>query len=478
MIPLELKTVEEAATFLEQQAIDRVKLAITDLDGVLRGKYVSSEKFLSAVQKGLGFCDVIFGWDSADELYEQDSFTGWQKGFPDAWATLDLTTCRMLPLEKKMTPLCLADFSESSAAEVCPRSLLKRVLKQAESTGFRVLASAEFEFFLFQETVESVRGKNYQNLKTFTPGMFGYSVLRSSVHDAFYHDLMDLCQEMNMPLEGIHTETGPGVIEAALKYQPALKAADDATLFKTFTKVLAQKQEMMATFMAKWSPIYPGQSGHLHLSLQDHDEKPVFYDESTDGTLSQEMLWFIGGQQKLMPELLALVASNCNSYTRLIPGFWAPTDATWGIENRTCALRAITGSAASQRVEYRIAGADMNPYLALSAAIASGLWGIKNKINPSSPVAGNAYAQKFPQELKLSSSLTQAAELLLQSEMAHEWFGTPFVKHFAYTRLWEETRQQKFLESMTNSNSLSTDKAGFEKQQKEIWHLQRYFEII
>ena len=443
--------------FLRTNQIDRLKLAVTDLDGILRGKYVSNEKFLSAVEKGFGFCDVIFGWDSADQLYTQDSFTGWEKGFPDAWAHLDLETHRFLPLESKNTLLCLADFSKSSASSVCPRSLLKRILTKAKSMGFRVLASAEFEFFLFQETSKSIREKDYKNLKPYTLDMFGYSILRSSVHDKFYHDLMDLCQKMQMPLEGIHTETGPGVLEAALQYQDALKAADDATLFKTFTKVLAQKKELMATFMAKWSPNYPGQSGHLHISLQDLNENSVFYDESVSDTISQNMRWFIGGQQKLMPELLCLVASTCNSYTRLIPGFWAPTDATWGIENRTCALRAITGSSSSQRVEYRVAAADINPYLAFAAAIASGLWGIENQIEPTAPVKGNAYAQDFPEYLKLPNSLEQSASLLRKSQMAHEWFGTPFVEHFAYTREWEA--------SQPNSDSWQ-------------WQLQRYFEII
>jgi glutamine synthetase len=173
--------------------------------------------------------------------------------------------------------------------------------------------------------------------------------------------------------------------------------------------------------------------------------------------MSDEMRWFIGGQQKLMPELLAMVASTCNSYTRLIPGFWAPTDASWGIENRTCAIRAIPGTEKSQRVEYRISAADMNPYLALAAALGSGIWGIENKIEPTKPVSGNAYETKFPDELQLPRTLTQAAEKFKESKVARDLFGDSFVDHYSYTRIWEDEQQRASI----------TD-----------WQLRRYFEII
>jgi glutamine synthetase len=158
-----------------------------------------------------------------------------------------------------------------------------------------------------------------------------------------------------------------------------------------------------------------------------------------------------------MPELLAMVASSCNSYTRLIPGFWAPTAASWGIDNRTCALRAIPGSAKSQRVEYRVSAADINPHLALAAAIGSGLWGIENKIEPKEAAKGNAYEIDFPEELQLPRTLTQAAERLKNSKVARDLFGDAFVDHYAYTREWEDQQQRRAI----------TD-----------WQLNRYFEII
>lgn len=290
-----------------------------------------------------------------------------------------------------------------------------------------------------------------------TPGYFGYSVLRNSTHADMYHQILTMCEQMGMTLEALHTETGPGVLEAAIAHTDALRAADNAALFKTFMKVLAQQNDLMATFMAKWSADYPGQSGHLHMSLRHSDGRPVFFDADKPHTMSDSMRWFIGGQQKLLPELLSMVAITCNSYTRLIPGYWAPTAASWGVDNRTCAIRAIPGSPSSQRVEYRIAAADMNPYLALAAALGSGLWGIENRIEPGQPQVGNAYEAKFSKALQLPTSLSAAAERLRKSSAARELFGSAFVDHFAYTREWEELQQRKAI----------TD-----------WQLSRYFEII
>jgi glutamine synthetase len=415
---IRLTSAEDARRFVEEGGHAHVKVGVADVDGILRGKYISRDKFFSALEKGLGFCDVIVGWDSNDQLYDNVKYTGWHTAYPDAAV---------------------------------------RVLAKAASMGFSVLSALEYEFFLFDETPDSVREKGYRNLKPMTPGFFGYSVLRSSVHAEFYRELLDTCRAMDMALEGLHTETGPGVLEAAIGVDEALRAADKAVLFKTFTKVLAQRCGLMATFMAKWSRDWPGQSGHIHLSLKDEAGRPVFHDASAERGISAAMRHFIGGQQKLMPELLAMVASTVNSYSRLIPGFWAPTSATWGIENRTTALRAIPGSPSAQRVEYRIAAADANPYIALSAALASGLLGIERAIEPEAPIAGNAYEVAPNPDLDLPRTLWEAAQRLKASGVARDLFGDAFVDHFAATREWEE---REFRKAITD------------------WELARYFEII
>src|SRR6185369_11965993 len=257
------------------------------------------------------------------------------------------------------------------------------------------------------------------------------SVLRNSVLSDFYKDLLAMCERMDFGIEGLHTETGAGVLEAALRVSSALDAADKAALFKTFVKVLAQKRNWMATFMAKWSKDWPGCGGHIHMSLWKAGKgESAFHAEKGQHRMSDTMRHFVAGQQALMPEILAMVAPTVNSYRRLIPGFWAPTSATWGIENRTTALRVIPGSEKSTRVEYRVAAADGNPYLALAAAVGSGLWGIENKIEPSEPIAGNSYDRKHPAKSQLPRTLTEAAGRLRNSKAARAIFGDAFVEHY------------------------------------------------
>jgi glutamine synthetase len=209
--------------------------------------------------------------------------------------------------------------------------------------------------------------------------------------------------------------------------------------------------------MAKWSPDWPGQSGHLHISLRGEDGKSAFYDPQAEHGMSQTMRHFVAGCQALMPEVLAMVSPTINSFSRMVPGAWAPTNATWGVENRTCALRVIPGSAKSQRVEYRLCAADVNPYLGLAAVLASGLHGIEQKLELAPGLEGNAYTQELPPETALPTTLWDAAQALKASKAARHAFGDDFVEHFAASREWEE---REFRKAITD------------------WELKRYFEII
>ena len=451
----DVKSAADARAIIEERGLEYVKVGLFDIDGIMRGKYMKKEKFFSALKTGFGFCDVVTGWDSKDQLYDNVRVTGWHTGYPDAAVRILPETCRDIAWEDGML-LFLCEFVGEHEA-VCPRGTLRRVLEKADSIGYQVLAGLEYEFFIFEETPQTVREKHYKNLKPIHPGSFGYSMIRNTVDSDLYQDLLNGCLEMDMALEALHEEAGPGVLEAAIQVDSALHAADKAALFKTFAKVMAQKNGLMATFMAKWSADWPGQSGHIHISLQNNDGSTVFYDSSKKGNISDAMRHFVGGQQKLMPEMLAMIASTVNSYTRLIPGFWAPTDASWGMDNRTCALRGISGSAKSQRVEYRVAAADANPYLALAAAIGSGWWGSETEIEPELEVVGNAYDKKFPKRMRLPRTLMDAAQDLKASKPARELMGDTFVDHFAATREWEE---REFRKAITD------------------WEMDRYFEII
>lgn len=446
----------ELNSWIEEEGIRFFKIGIFDIDGVLRGKYVNAEKLRSAVDKGFGFCDVVLGWDMHDALYERVEASGWHTGYRDAPVRLDLASLRRIPFEED-TLLLIGSFA-GDYAEFCPRTLLERTLKKADSMGFGVDAAFEYEFFLFDETPHSVREKGYRNLKPVTPGMFGYSVLRNSVHADFYHDLLDTMEDFDCAIEGLHTETGPGVIEAAIRYSRGLGAADKAALFKTFTKVYAQQAGLMATFMAKWSSEYPGQSGHLHISLADtKTDQNVFYSEGEPNGMSELMRQFVAGQVRYMPEVLAMVCSTVNAYRRLVPGMWAPTAANWGVENRSTSIRVIPGGPTAQRSEYRVAPADANPYLAAAAALASGLRGIEEGLELDEPIAGNAYEDPRALAQLLPATLEEASQRLRDSEFARNAFGDPFVDHYAATRDWEVRE--------------------FRRQVSDI-DLARYFEII
>lgn len=453
---------EQKINEYRSKGVSRVKIAITDIDGVLRGKYISLDKFESVFKSNGSFCDCVFGWDVADVLYENDvKFTGWHTAYPDALFKLDASSERWL--EEEGVPFFLGEFVENDGKtrhKICPRSLLQSVLEKAKNMGLNFNLAFEYEFFVFDETPHSVREKNYQNLTPLTPGMFGYSVLRNSTYSDLFNDFMDYCESLDMPLEGLHCETGPGVWEAAIGYDEALKAADKATLFKTFSKVFFQKRELLATFMARWSLDYPGQSGHIHLSpICIKTGKNLFYDQKDENHMSQTMKHFIAGMVKYMKPFLALTTPTINSYTRLVKGFWAPTASTWGIENRTCSLRAITGSQKAQRVEYRVGAADANPYIAAAAIISAGLLGIEETLELEAPLKGNAYEvqDQLPIERQLPTCLKDSVSNLENCKQAYSSLGEDFVDHFVKTRHWEVSEYEKAI----------TD-----------WQLKRYFEII
>jgi glutamine synthetase len=287
--------------------------------------------------------------------------------------------------------------------------------------------------------------------------MFGYSILRTSLQNGFFSDLFTLLKEFNIPLEGLHTETGPGTYEAAIQYASLPEAADRAVLFKTAVKEIAYKNQVMATFMAKVSEDLPGCGGHIHQSLWDKEVKEnLFYDHKDPHHLSDNAKSYIAGQLHCLPAILPMFAPTINSYKRLVEGAWAPTTLTWGIDNRTVALRILNNSATACRIETRVVGSDVNPYLAMSACLASGLYGIKNKmkLNQAS-TSGNGYLENSYGTLP--RTLFEATEKMKASSLAVDLFGKTFVDHFVQSREWE---WRQHLKAVTN------------------WEYKRYFEII
>jgi glutamine synthetase len=438
--------------------IRRVKLGAFDIDATLRGKYVSVEKFWSAADSGLGFCDVVFGWDIGDVLYDNTKFTGWHTGYPDAHCRIDLTSFRLVPWEPG-TAFFLMDFCDRSgqALEIAPRQVLQRVLARATERGYAAHFAAEYEFFIFRETAQSLREKHFTGLTPLSPGMFGYSILRSSANAELVLEIMDGLAAFDVPLEGFHTETGPGVYEAAIAVETGLIAADRAGLFKTAVKEIAGRHGLTPTFMAKWNAGLPGSSGHLHQSLSSvNSGENLFAGEDKEGGMSELMRHYIAGLVANLPQLAAIFCPTINSYKRTVPGAWAPVNATWGVDNRTTAVRAIPayqGHEKGTRVELRVTGADINPYLAMAASLAAGLDGIERKLELPAPSV-NAYAGVTS---PLPGTLADATRLFRSATAAREWLGDAFVEHYASTREWESRQYEKAV----------TD-----------WELARYFESV
>ncbi|MDA0225462.1 MAG: glutamine synthetase family protein, partial [Proteobacteria bacterium] len=354
---------------IRKSPITRVKVAVSDTDGILRGKFLHKDKFLAAVDGGFGFCNVVFGWDAGDQCYDNTTWTGWHTGFPDAEVRLDLASFRRVPWDDGV-PFFLGEFVEAGGAPlpVCPRQLYKRVLARADKLGFEVLASMEYEWFNFRETPQSLAAKGYIRPETISPGMFGYSLIRAGQNQPFFRALMEELPEFGVPVEGLHTETGPGVFEAAIQYCAGIDAADRAILFKQSAKDIGQRFGIMPSFMAKWNTQYPGCSGHVHQSLSD-GRRNVFYDARRPHGMSTLFESYLAGQLLLLEDLQAMYAPTVNSYKRLVDGMWAPVKKTWAVDNRTATLRVIPGSAKSTRLESRCPGADVNPYIAMSAMV-------------------------------------------------------------------------------------------------------------
>jgi len=485
---------------LEAGHTEKVKLAVTDIDGILRGKVISFDKFKSIAEKGFGFCDVVFGWDAGDRAYDNGAFTGWHTGYPDALAVVDAATFRRVPWEGGL-PFFLADFREGKmgvaalgkaalgvgsgkagaagsgvdgggdagdggdALPVCPRGLLKKVVQQAAAEGYTAYFSQEFEWFNFIAASDNPENRSFTELKPMTQGMFGYSVLRASQGSAYFHALFDELKKFGVPLEALHTETGPGVYEAAILYSEVLEAADRAVLFKSGVKEIAYRHGVLPSFMAKVSETLPGCSGHVHQSLWGaafaggsaaEGSRNLFYDAAAPTGMSALMESYMAGQLHCLPYILPMLAPTVNSYKRLVEGAWAPTTLTWAIDNRTTALRALPGGAASTRLETRVVGSDSNPYLAMAACLAAGLYGVRNKLKLTAPATkGNGYADKS--NGVLPRNLWEATQAMKESPLARELFGAGFTDHFIRTREWE---WRQFGQVVTD------------------WELKRYFEII
>jgi glutamine synthetase len=425
-------TVDELRADVERGTVDTVVAVFTDMQGRLMGKRLHAEFFLDELGAGheIEGCNYLLALDMEMDPQPGYAMASWERGYGDFGLHPDLATLRRLPWhEASVVVLCDVDVP------VSPRQVLKSVLERASAMGYEAKVGSELEFFLFRESFEEARAKHYRDLTPSVPYILDYNILASGYDEPFLRRVRNEMQAAGMVVEGSKGEAWPGQHELNFKYADALKAADDHTIFKTGLKAIAHQHGMSVTFMAKPDHTWVGSSCHIHSSLWRGGEA-AFAGES------DVFKQYLAGQIAYAADLAVFVAPTINSYKRFAAGSWAPTTLAWGHDNRTCGFR-IVGHGAALRTETRIPGADVNPYLAFAALIASGLHGIEQGLELGPAFEGNAYesdAERFPH------SLREAIARLEASTVARTLLGDEVVEHYLnYAR----TEQRLFDEVVT-----------------------------
>ncbi|MDQ0467628.1 glutamine synthetase [Labrys wisconsinensis] len=443
---------DEAAARLEaglrELGAGEVHIGLFDPDAGFRDKLVSADKAVKLARKGYPFCDVLYGWDTAEKTYETGAYV-------DRPAALHADTLRRYPFAEGAA-LCIADFTGAFGA-LSARNQCLRMIEAAAAGGFTVMSAFEFEFAVFAETPETLRAKAFRDLAPFAPANRTYSLQTAALHGPLLAGLHETMRTLGIGVDAIHTELGPGCFEAPLVHAAGIRAADDAALFKAFAKAYFLRQGLVAGFMSKMAPTLSGQSGHLHISFVDREGRPAFHDAAGPHGLSRTALHFIGGLVRLMPEWLALCSQTVNAYKRMVPGAWAPTAANWGVQNRTAAVRVINDTPEATRVEFRVPSADTNPYAALAMALGAGLWGIRNAVEPPAPGAGDFYGASADPAAAFPRDLGAAADRLAASPAARALFGDAFVDAFAAARRFEDAEYRRHVSE---------------------WEIRRYLEVV
>lgn len=436
----QLRDIGDIRKFLESRPVTHIHVGITDHTGQVRGKYVSKAKFVSALDHGMAMTRNFAAVDFKDVIYPVEGLTVNGDGFGDGLARIVPESCREIPWEPDGRNLFFLIEHCDKGADFDARVLCGRVMRKAESMGFRPYLSCELEFRLFDETPKTLKDKSFLGLELATPDSNYLGVTQQAAWSEFFSDLTRDMEHIGIPIEAAHWELGPGFIELVLRYQEGMRAADNAVIYKTFAKAFALRRNKLISFMARYTETGDGSSCHIHSSLRSLDGKPVFHDPARDNSISDTMRHFIGGMQQKLPELMLMMAPNINSYKRYVPGIFAPVATTWGIDNRTTGMRAVIGAPESQRVENRIPGADANPYLAIACTLGAGLWGIENRVEPTAETKGSLYdaMTTIPDALKFPATFADAISRFRQSSLAQELFGAEFVRIFSASRAEQE----------------------------------------
>ncbi|GAB3267425.1 glutamine synthetase family protein [Arthrobacter pigmenti] len=421
-------TVEQLKQAIKDGEIDSVILSFTDMQGRLQGKVVHGGFFLdSALEDGAEACNYLLAVDTEMNTVGGYSMTSWDKGYGDMEFDLDLDTIRRVPYLEK-TAMIQADLNYTTGGRVAvsPRSLLRSQQEKAAEFGFKAVAGTELEFMVYNTSYEDAQIGKYLNLTPANLYNVDYSILGSMRVEPLLRDIRNTMYEAGMVVESAKGECNFGQHEIAFRYDDVITTADNHTFYKLSSKQMAAQRGQSVTFMAKPNE-RDGSSCHIHMSLRGLDGGLAFWDEEK-GQRSALYDHFIAGVLATMREFTLFYAPNINSYKRFAKGSFAPTAVAWGVDNRSCSVRLV-GQGQSARMENRLPGADANPYLALSAMLAGGLYGIEHELELPPIMEGNAYdsdAEHVPH------TMAEARELFANSAIAREVFGQEVVDHYTH----------------------------------------------
>ena len=414
-------TLEGLREEVERGSIDTVVAAFTDMQGRLMGKREHAEYFLDeSAEHGIEGCNYLLALDMEMDPQPGYAMASWERGYGDFHLEPDLATMRRVPwLEATALVLCDVAWEDGSPVVASPRQVLKRQVERAAAAGFEPMFGSELEFYLVKESYAEAHAKHYRNLTPSVPYILDYHVLATTYDEPLIRQIRNGMQAAGIPVESSKGEAWPGQHEINFRFADALAAADRHAIYKNGAKEIAQLNGSAITFMAKPDHTWIGNSCHIHSSLWREGANAFGNDDET-------FAGFLAGQIACTRELALFFAPNVNSYKRYAAGSWAPTTLAWGHDNRTCGFR-IVGHGRSKRVETRIPGGDVNPYLAFAAMIAAGLHGLGQRLELPPPLEGNAYesdAERFP------STLRDAIAALDSGSVARAAFGDEVVDHY------------------------------------------------
>lgn len=418
-----------------QDGVQRVSFAAVDWNGRLRATQLPLDTLATALADGLAVTTAIFAPDSAERPITSGYFHDPANGYRDAWLQADVTAARPDPWAEGGASLIVLGSLVGDFAHCCPRAMLEREVTALARLGLRCDAAFEFEYHVLNESVASLREKVPARLDRFAALERMYSWVDQAVAAPLLDATRQAASALDIPVHSLHAEFS-GLLEVALGKASGVRAADDAALFKAVAKIVARRDGMLASFMARLAEPFESAGAHLNLSLHRlADGVPECH--APDGRCSPVLLGFLGGLQRHLPDLMPLLLPHLNSYKRYVGDSFAPRTNSWGIDNKTCAYRLVQHHASVARIECRVPGADVNPYLALAAVLAAGRHGIEVALVPAAPVTGDAAAADAPRGASWPSDFASAIARWRNSDFARACFGDFFVDAYALTREWE-----------------------------------------